>query len=101
MPIGLTRSRARTALTAGPKRCRRPKGTKKARPDEPQRGLTRIHVRSLENGGEMMRRALIALALITLSRAVFAQSPQSSPRFDAADISLRTRTGTTNQPTMT
>jgi uncharacterized protein (TIGR03435 family) len=48
-----------------------------------------------------MRRALIALALVTLSRAVFAQQPQSSPKFDAADINLRARTGTTNQPAMT
>ena len=48
-----------------------------------------------------MRRALIALALVTLSGAVFAQPPQSAPRFDAADINLRARTGTTNQPTMT
>ena len=48
-----------------------------------------------------MRRALIALALVTLSRAVFAQPPQNAPKFDAADISLRARTGTTNQPTMT
>jgi uncharacterized protein (TIGR03435 family) len=48
-----------------------------------------------------MRRALIALALVTLSGVVFAQPPQSTPRFDAADINLRARTGTTNQPTMT
>jgi hypothetical protein len=51
-----------------------------------------------------MRRALLAisaLALVTLSPAVFAQQPQSAPKFDAADINLRARTGTTNQPTMT
>ncbi len=54
-----------------------------------------------------MRRALSvmatmsALAFVTLSPAVFAQSPQGAPKFDAADISLRSRTGTTNQPTMT
>ena len=48
-----------------------------------------------------MRRTLAALALVTLSPAVFAQQPQNTPKFDAADISLRSRTGTTNQPTMT
>ena len=48
-----------------------------------------------------MRRAVTALALVTLSRVAFAQPPQSAPRFDAADINLRARTGTTNQPTMT
>src|SRR6476660_10511755 len=48
-----------------------------------------------------MRRGLIALALVTLSGAVFAQQPQSAPKFDAADISLRARTGITSQPAMT
>ena len=48
-----------------------------------------------------MKRALIALVLVTLSGAVFAQPPQNAPKFDAADINLRVRTGTTNQPTMT
>ena len=48
-----------------------------------------------------MRRALAALALVTLSSAVFAQQPQNTQKFDAADISLRARTGTTNQPGMT
>jgi uncharacterized protein (TIGR03435 family) len=51
-----------------------------------------------------MRRALLvvlALALVALSRVTFAQPPQNAPKFDAADINLRARTGTTNQPTMT
>ncbi len=51
-----------------------------------------------------MRRALLvvlAQALVTLSGAVFAQQPPSAPKFHAADINLRARTGTTNQPTMT
>ena len=48
-----------------------------------------------------MRRALLVLALVILSRAAFAQTPVSTPKFDAADISLRARTGTTNQPVMT
>jgi uncharacterized protein (TIGR03435 family) len=48
-----------------------------------------------------MKRTLAALALVTLSGAVFAQQPQNTPTFDAADINLRARTGTTNQPVMT
>ena len=48
-----------------------------------------------------MRRALAVLALVTASSAVSAQAPQNAPKFDAADISLRARTGTTNQPAMT
>ena len=51
-----------------------------------------------------MRRVLTVLALLALcdmSGAVSAQSPQSTQRFDAADISLRLKTGTTGQPDMT
>jgi uncharacterized protein (TIGR03435 family) len=48
-----------------------------------------------------MRRMLAALAVVTVSGAVFAQQPQNAPKFDAADINLRGRTGTTNQPVMT
>jgi uncharacterized protein (TIGR03435 family) len=39
-------------------------------------------------------------AVIALSSPVFAQNP-APPKFAAADVSLRARTGTTNQPTMT
>jgi uncharacterized protein (TIGR03435 family) len=48
-----------------------------------------------------MRRALLPLAFVILSPVVFAQPAQNAPKFDAADINVRTRTGTTNQPTMT
>src|SRR5689334_5805219 len=48
-----------------------------------------------------MKRVVTALALATLSGAVFAQQPQNTAKFEAADINLRARTGTTNQPTMT
>lgn len=48
-----------------------------------------------------MKSVLTLLAIATLSSPVFAQSAQSTPKFAAADISLRARTGTTNQPTMT
>jgi uncharacterized protein (TIGR03435 family) len=54
-----------------------------------------------------MRRVLPALAflalleLFVLSGAVFAQSPQNSQKFDAADISLRIKAATTGQPNMT
>ena len=48
-----------------------------------------------------MKPALTLLALVTLSSAVFAQTPPNAVKFAAADISLRVRTGTTNQPTMT
>ena len=48
-----------------------------------------------------MRRALAVLALVILPSAVFTQGPQNTPKFDAADINLRARTGLTNQPGMT
>ena len=48
-----------------------------------------------------MKPVLTLLAVATLSSAVFAQTAPSSVTFAAADISLRVRTGTTNQPTMT
>ncbi len=48
-----------------------------------------------------MRRVLTALALLVLSGAVFAQSPPNTQKFDAADVSLRLKTGTTGQPNMT
>jgi uncharacterized protein (TIGR03435 family) len=50
----------------------------------------------------MMKPALTLAALLMLSSAVFAQTPPANtPTFAAADISLRARTGTTSQPTMT
>src|SRR5687768_11912046 len=49
----------------------------------------------------MKQPALTLVALVTLSSAVFAQTAPQTAAFAAADISLRTRTGTTNQPTMT
>jgi uncharacterized protein (TIGR03435 family) len=49
-----------------------------------------------------MRRALSAIAAVVLWTSVgYAQTPANTPKFDAADISLRARTGTTNQPVMT
>ena len=48
-----------------------------------------------------MKSALTLLAVVTLSSAALAQTPANAPKFAAADISLRARTGTTNQPTMT
>ncbi len=49
-----------------------------------------------------MRRILAPLAIVVLwSCAGFAQTPGNVLRFDAADISVRARTGTTNQPAMT
>jgi uncharacterized protein (TIGR03435 family) len=48
-----------------------------------------------------MRRVLTAVALLALSGAVSAQSPQNTQKFDAADISLRLKTGTTGQPNIT
>src|SRR4051812_8588713 len=45
--------------------------------------------------------AMSALAFVALPRAVSAQPSPNTPKFDAADINLRLRTGTTNQPTMT
>ena len=48
-----------------------------------------------------MRRVLTALAFLVLSGAVSAQSPQNTQKFDAADISLRLKTGTTGQPNIT
>jgi hypothetical protein len=47
-----------------------------------------------------MKSALTLLAVVTLSSALLHKLPQT-PKFAAADISLRARTGTTNQPTMT
>jgi uncharacterized protein (TIGR03435 family) len=48
-----------------------------------------------------MRRVLTAFASLVLSGAVFAQAPQSTQKFDAADISLRLHTGITSQGGMT
>jgi uncharacterized protein (TIGR03435 family) len=48
-----------------------------------------------------MKSALTLLAIAALSSPVFAQTPPNTPKFAAADISLRARTGTTNQPVMT
>ena len=52
-----------------------------------------------------MRRAVTALitlvALGPLTTAAFAQSGGAGPKFDAADISVRARTGTTNQADVT
>ncbi|HZI81779.1 MAG TPA: TIGR03435 family protein [Vicinamibacterales bacterium] len=48
-----------------------------------------------------MKPALTLLAVVTLSGAVFAQTAPNAVKFAAADLSLRARTGTTNQPTMT
>lgn len=51
-----------------------------------------------------MKRAIFALGVaLVLSAAGYAQAPAAAngPKFDAADISVRARTGTTNQPTMT
>ena len=48
-----------------------------------------------------MKSALMLLTVAALSSPVFAQTAQNAPKFAAADISLRARTGTTNQPTMT
>jgi uncharacterized protein (TIGR03435 family) len=49
-----------------------------------------------------MRRACTALGIVALlSSAGYAQAPGNTPKFDAADISLRVRTGQTNQPFVT
>jgi uncharacterized protein (TIGR03435 family) len=48
-----------------------------------------------------MKPVLALVAAVTLSSPVFAQNAQTTPKFAAADISQRARTGTTNQPTMT
>jgi len=48
-----------------------------------------------------MRRILTSLFLLSVSGAVSAQSPQPTQKFDAVDISLRLKTGTTGQPNMT
>jgi hypothetical protein len=45
-----------------------------------------------------MKPVLMLAAVIALSSPVFAQAPGPA-KFAAADISLRARTGTTNQPT--
>jgi uncharacterized protein (TIGR03435 family) len=48
-----------------------------------------------------MKQVLVGLALVILPAVLVAQRPQNTPKFDAADISLRPRTGLTNQPGMT
>jgi len=48
-----------------------------------------------------MKSVLTLVALVTLSSPALAQTAPTTPKFLAADISLRARTGTTNQPTMT
>jgi uncharacterized protein (TIGR03435 family) len=48
-----------------------------------------------------MKSALTLLAVVTLASPVFAQTGANAPKFAAADVSLRARMGTTNQPTMT
>src|SRR5262245_34866113 len=48
-----------------------------------------------------MKTALTLLAVAALSSPAFAQTPSTAQKFAAADISLRARTGTTNQPVMT
>src|SRR3954463_7250390 len=49
-----------------------------------------------------MRQAFSALgAFFLLATGGYAQSAPATPAFEAADISVRARTGTTNQPTMT
>src|SRR5438270_12230517 len=49
-----------------------------------------------------MRRAFSAFGVMfLLATAADAQSPPATAKFDAADISLRARTGTTNQPFVT
>src|SRR6516225_9041952 len=58
-------------------------------------------------GGRALRRTrtpivfLVLSALAGSSRVVSAQSAQNTQKFDAADISLRLKTGTTGQPNMT
>src|SRR5260370_19994007 len=54
------------------------------------------------DGGGQMRRLLAVLAAVAMwSGAGYAQTPGGTPKFDAADISVRVRTGTTSQPGMT
>jgi uncharacterized protein (TIGR03435 family) len=49
-----------------------------------------------------MRQVFAALGVVTLlTSAGYAQTPQATQKFDAADISLRARTGTTGQPFVT
>jgi uncharacterized protein (TIGR03435 family) len=48
-----------------------------------------------------MKCVLALVSVVALSSSVLAQTAQNAPKFAAADISLRTRTGTTNQPVMT
>src|SRR3954463_12707664 len=49
-----------------------------------------------------MRQAFSALgAFFLLATGGYAQSAPATAKFDAGDISVRARTGTTNQPTMT
>jgi uncharacterized protein (TIGR03435 family) len=48
-----------------------------------------------------MKPALTLMAVTALCSPVFAQTPANPPKFAAADISLRTRTGVTSQPAMT
>ncbi len=47
------------------------------------------------------RRVLVALAVVSLPFAAQAQTPVNAPKFDAADVSIRTHTGTTSQTGMT
>jgi uncharacterized protein (TIGR03435 family) len=48
-----------------------------------------------------MKPVLALVAFVILSSPLLAQTAQNAPKFAAADISLRARTGTTNQPAMT
>src|SRR6187401_1483385 len=55
----------------------------------------------MQTEARTMKSALTLLALVILSSQVLAQTAGNTPKFAAADISLRARTGTTSQPTMT
>ena len=48
-----------------------------------------------------MRRVFTAGAALALCASAYAQTPGAAPKFEAADVSVRTRTGTTSQPGMT
>jgi len=48
-----------------------------------------------------MRRALAAFGFVVMSGAVYAQSPQTTQKFDAVDISVHDHHGVTGQPGMT
>ena len=41
-----------------------------------------------------MRRVFTAVAALLLGASAYAQTPAATPKFDAADISLRPHTGT-------